>query len=150
MLYEKLSTMLKMSRTQLFVHSKHQKFNVLSVITLLFTGFLAPGKSVGTFHSLNQIATSSPNYYRWWRLHTVIFIAKRQPGNTGHANFYRFWFDPTGNGIWVHHFSRRRSIHLTTDRRNDLIPRRSRAQKLSPNSVCNRLKLPQFAHRSLN
>ena len=45
-----------------------------------FTKLSWPGDSKGTFWSSSQAATYPPVYHRWWRLHIVPLIAKRQAG----------------------------------------------------------------------
>ena len=50
------------------------------------------------------------------KLQSVSLIAEHQAGKLVNTNFYTLWFDPTGNRTRVYRFSRRRSIHSTTDR----------------------------------
>ena len=89
---------------------------VINCNYILLTKLPWPGDSEGTFWSSSQAATCPPVYHTRRRLHTVPLIAERQTGKFVNTNFYRLWFDPTGNRTRVYHFSSRRFIHSTTDR----------------------------------
>ena len=62
-----------------------------------------------------HLSTCIPHTAKASRCPFKCWMSSREAVNT---NFYNLWFDLTGNRALVYRFSRRRSVHSTTDRLN--------------------------------
>ena len=69
-----------------------------------------------SFLEFESVSTCPPVYYTRRKLHTVLFIAKRQTGNLWIPIFYSLWFDPTRNRTLVYRFRSKHFILSNTDR----------------------------------
>ena len=128
--------------------------NIAIVITLYLPSCLArrQRRDFSIFESSCHLH-SAHRSTTLWRLHIDTFLRSAFSREAVKINFYRVWFDPTGNRTRVYRFSNRRFIHLTTDRFNiaiTLLYNRQNGAKEANNSMTTQLQIAtNFRKRDL-